>query len=317
MNNITLSKVLILPILFVSSFSLAIAKPIVNEVPLTLVQTKAFNFQSEVLNLPLNIKVTLPIGYKAENIERKYPIVYLTDGNLTGSMMGHSNIMQSFEYINPAPLPPVITVAMDFITDDFQDPDSTFEESIKLRANHFAPTKINDPYFGEIGGKADQFIEFLQTELIPFINSNYNVNTHDETFIGHSDGGLLSLYMLFSAPDSFDNYVAVSPSIAWDERVLFNYEIDYSNQYNDMNKNLYLALAINEDNTGEMFSDVKTMMETIKSRNYSSLNIKMQVFEDENHASVVVPAFTNGVRYALTTKKSRSLKGLYKHHDDH
>jgi len=224
--------------------SITYAKSIISNVPLTAIRTEAFKLQSEVLGLTLDIKITVPLLYDAENKDKEYPTVYVTDGNLTGSFLSSSNNIQSLSYINPAPLPEVITVTIDFITTDYQQVNSNFIELMKFRANYFTPTQVTHSNLGVVGGKADQFIDFIQTELKPFLHSNYNVNKNNQTIIGHSDAGLFVLYVLFTAPDSFDSYIAVSPSISWDNGILFTFEKAYFESRGEMNKQLYMALGI-------------------------------------------------------------------------
>ena len=40
------------------------------------------------------------------------------------------------------------------------------------------------------------------------------------TLIGHSFGGLLAVHALLTRPDVFDAYIAISPSLQWDDQRL-------------------------------------------------------------------------------------------------
>ena len=58
--------------------------------------------------------------------------------------------------------------------------------------------------------------------MIALINKRYKVNKN-KTIIGQSLGGLLVTEILFKAPELFDNYIIVSPSLWWDDESLLKY----------------------------------------------------------------------------------------------
>lgn len=70
-------------------------------------------------------------------------------------------------------------------------------------------------------GESESFINFIEKEVIPAVENNYNVGTNS-TLIGQSLGGLLATEILFKNPDMFDNYIIVSPSLWWDDESLLN-----------------------------------------------------------------------------------------------
>ena len=50
------------------------------------------------------------------------------------------------------------------------------------------------------------------------MSASYPLDAHHQTLYGHSLGGLFVLGVMFNHPDSFNSYVASSPSIWWDNR---------------------------------------------------------------------------------------------------
>ncbi len=61
-------------------------------------------------------------------------------------------------------------------------------------------------------------------ELIPYVNRAYRVDPDDKTIMGLSFSGLFPTYLLFTETDLFEHYVIVSPSLWWDDGVIFCYE---------------------------------------------------------------------------------------------
>ena len=89
----------------------------------------------------------------------------------------------------------------------------------KARINEYTPTK--DARAG--GGRADRYAKFLLEEVMPFIQNEYRVlRGAGFTGIGGSSlGGLASLYIGLKFPDIFGRIAALSPSVWWNNRVIF------------------------------------------------------------------------------------------------
>ncbi len=64
-------------------------------------------------------------------------------------------------------------------------------------------------------GGADAFLKFLTDELTPWVNARYRTQPY-RILVGHSLGGLFAVHALLVRPDSFQAYLAVSPSLWWD-----------------------------------------------------------------------------------------------------
>ena len=79
-------------------------------------------------------------------------------------------------------------------------------------------TPFPDPEEG--GGLAEVYREFLIMELIPFLESMYPLSrkAQDRAVIGSSLGGLVSLFLGWTAPDIFGLVAALSPSLWWGRR---------------------------------------------------------------------------------------------------
>ena len=96
--------------------------------------------------------------------------------------------------------------------------------------------------FNEKNGEADNFRKFIQEELIIFIESKYPV-TNYRTLIGHSYGGLFTISTLIHQPNLFANYLAIDPSLDWDNQKLLKevQELLPSPKYQD--KSLFMSLS--------------------------------------------------------------------------
>jgi len=81
------------------------------------------------------------------------------------------------------------------------------------------PSNRFDPPYGEIGG-ADRFLSFITDKVMPAAKRRVHIDPLRQTLFGHSLGGLFVLHTLFTRPDTFQSYVAASPSIWWGDRAI-------------------------------------------------------------------------------------------------
>ncbi len=151
-------------------------------------------FHSTILGKDRTLLVHTPESY--ERGKDTYPVLYLLDGDsnflhTTGITTFQSNNLKGPEMI-------VVGVAN---TGNSRDRDLT-------------PTAL--PNRPRSGGAA-RFLSFLKDEVRPLIEGRYRTAPY-RILVGHSLGGLFAVHTLTSAPDSFNAYVAISPSLWWDEQ---------------------------------------------------------------------------------------------------
>lgn len=91
----------------------------------------------------------------------------------------------------------------------------------KVRRHELTPPPHDARYvtaFPEGGGAAD-FRKYLKTEVIPWVDAHWHVGPK-RALIGESLAGLFVVDTLLNEPNLFDDYVAISPSLWWDDRAL-------------------------------------------------------------------------------------------------
>jgi predicted alpha/beta superfamily hydrolase len=178
-----------------------------NETTLLSIGEK-IEFQSEILNENRILNIYLPNGYSKDSL-KKYPIIYLLDGSIHEDFIHISGLVQfgSFSWINM--IPETIIVGISNVD---RKRDFTFPTNNKKDKEDFPTT-----------GKSEDFINFIEKELQPFIDKKYKTDSI-KTLIGQSLGGLLATEILFKNPDLFDNYIIVSPSLWWDDESLLKYK---------------------------------------------------------------------------------------------
>lgn len=90
------------------------------------------------------------------------------------------------------------------------------------RSRDFTPTHVApnppfvDPGAASVSGGGEQFSQFLRTELIPRLDSLYPTTPY-RVLSGHSLGGLTVVQMLVTHSEAFSAYLALDPSLWWDQ----------------------------------------------------------------------------------------------------
>ncbi len=162
---------------------------------------------STFLNDTRRIWVYLPPNF--ESISSPLPVLFMHDGQnvMDGNTSTHFGIEWRVDetlesYIQDKKAPPMIAVAIE------SNPD--------LREHEFLPVKAQ-AITGLSEGRAEDYAQMMIQELIPWLESNYNVSTNREDRIvaGSSFGGILSLYIATEHPDTFSSAWLFSPSLMW------------------------------------------------------------------------------------------------------
>ena len=225
---------------------------------------KTITFRSEILNEDRVLNIYLPNNYNSDS-SKVYPVIYLLDGSKDEDFIHISGLVQfsSFSWINIIPETIVVGIANIDRKKDF-----TFKTDVEEHIKEF-PT----------AGKSEKFIDFMELELLPFIENNFNVNA-TKTLIGQSLGGLLATEILFRRPNLFNNYIIVSPSLWWGNESLLNYNPKiYSDQ-----KNIYIAVG----KEGKIMErEAKDLYRKLESLNRPNTKLYFQFLKNQNHGDAL------------------------------
>lgn len=262
--------------------------------PVSLKNTATHLLYSKSLQQHYIIDVFLPKGYQKKVSEfqfPKYPIIYVLNSR--------PNAVMAATLRHVAEMSREIIVGIDFADKHGNPVDSFFAFTRDL-----TPTSDNSwaqASTAGSGGHAKEFLSFIDNKVKPLINSTYNVNKRNQTLVGHSFGGLFSLYVLFNHSESFDRYVIASPSLWWDNAVSFEFEDSYAKQHKSMDKKVFISVGSKEFASGSqgIINNTKKMVAKINSRNYSDLELQFEIFEGETHVSVVGISIHKGIEFVF------------------
>lgn len=179
---------------------------------------------SQILNETRNIYIQLPASYNP-NKNKKYPVVFILDGEI---FLPTVSSVQN--YYSGGFTPEMVLVGI-----------SNEKNRIRDLTTSTITTNYGIP-FNEKNGKADKFNEFIEKELIPYIEKKYPV-TNFRTLIGHSYGGLFTIRTLINHPYLFANYIAIDPSMDWDGQQLLKEAEEVLATQKYKNTSLFMSLS--------------------------------------------------------------------------
>jgi predicted alpha/beta superfamily hydrolase len=258
----------LLSLLLLTSVAASAQAPILYEAPERLV------VKSQVLGEERVVLVRTPAAY-ARSTER-FPVLYMTDGD---AHIQHTSGTVSFLARN-ARMPEMIVVG---ITNTDRTRDLT-------------PTRVDQPgnpnaSFPTSGG-ADKFLKFIETELIPLVESKYRTQPY-RVLAGHSLGGLFAVNTLVTRPELFNSYIAVSPSLQWDNFVLLGRVKEFFETRKELNRTLFTSLGNEPGDIGDAFGRFRELLGKQQLKGFVWEAVR---YEDEDHGSVVLRSHYAGLR---------------------
>jgi hypothetical protein len=232
--------------------------------------------KSEGLGEERIILIRTPPGY--ERSGQRYPVLYLTDGP---AHLSHTASTIEFLSRNGR-MPEMIVVA---ITNTDRTRDLTPTNASMWRPDG---TEAKLP----TSGGADKFLKFIETELIPKIEKDYRTQPF-RVFAGHSFGGLFAVHAFLTRPEAFNAYIAVSPSMHWDNHLLSRKAEEFFKDRKELNRTIYFTMANEGGGMREGFDRFKGILGKNKPKGFEW---DAMLMEDEDHGSVVMRSHYHGLR---------------------
>ena len=236
---------------------------------------KRLTIKSAVLGEDRIVLVRTPAGYETNKVS--YPVLYMTDGD---GHMGHT------------------ASTIEFLTQNGRISDLIVVGVTNTdRTRDLTPAKSTDKNpAGELrfptSGGADNFLKFFETELIPEIDEQYRVQPF-RIFAGHSLGGLFAIHALISKPGLFNSYVAVSPSLQWENGEALKRAEDFLKNQKELKATLFVSLGNEPGAIGESFDRFR---ELLSKSSIKGFEWQAERMADEDHGSVVLRSHYFGLR---------------------
>lgn len=159
-------------------------------------------------------------------------------------------------------------------------------------------------------GNMENFYKYVKNEVIPYVESNYRV-LPQRMAVGHSLGASFLLYAMTESPDIFDNYVAISPNMEYDNNFILNRL--KSLDINTLNSKKYFYMSHADEGAWGWGASNKEAYTHLRNKlDSEKFEVTIEQHTEENHMSSFIPALRTAMNNFLDTIKPEWSKELSK-----
>lgn len=217
--------------------------------------------------------------------EGGFPVLYVLDGSSYFHLVKEAVRLQSRNAPKTGILPAIV-VGIGHGTDLHE---RRFYDFTGQAETYTYPARFKGKGHEKHGG-AENFSRFLEEELKPSIHAQFPVNVQQQALFGHSLAGYFVLWQLFHHQASFQRYIAISPSIWWNEHELLKYASTFIKERPYAFEKLFIGVGELEtfmvDDAQQIAGDLEKIMDIAF---YEAL--------EENHASIVPTVMSRAIRF--------------------
>jgi hypothetical protein len=222
--------------------------------------------------------------------QKQYPVAYLLDGDV--HFLSFCGMVEHLSEENNNHICPDMIVVGILNTNRTRD-----------------MTPDTDTAMQQPTGGGKKFADFLQNELMPYINKRYHPAPYN-LLIGHSYAGLEALHILADRPGLFKSVVAIDPSLSWNKAAGKKYLTEKLAANKLHGQSLFIGIA----NTMNCDMPLKQLMadtssenahmranlefvELLRRQHLPDLRWDYNYYDDEDHSSVTIRALYDGLHF--------------------
>jgi predicted alpha/beta superfamily hydrolase len=279
-----------------------------------LPNTDYYEIDSPVANARYAIWVNYPEGTKRGS--QAYPVIIVTDGNLTAPMLIPMNALVHVDPINP--VQPVIQVAVGYAGADADDalrirnrdllpPGEPSHPSHLAAFDHAVEAGIYDKEWIAgykvlmHSGRADAFLAFITDELFPAIAERYKVDASNCGLFGYSYGGLFAAYVALQRTALIKRIGAGSPGMMTSQSIVLRMLAEQIEQGTDHSgRHLHMTVCEREftvPSAYQLLADNYSRFVTeLGLRPLPGLTFSSRIIPEESHATGICPSWYSFLR---------------------
>ena len=250
--------------------------------------------------------VSLPRNYEARASER-FPVIFLLDADYSFAIT--RNLVRHFTDRGQAQESIIVGVA-------YPDADDDMDVYHRTRTRDYTPSFTLENGYGpeiqKLSGGAPVFLKLLADEVLPEIDRRYRTLPHERMLVGNSFGGIFAVYALLTRPDLFERFLIVSPSLWYDNKMIFSVAQRFIAMHHELPVKVFYAVG-SEENTpppegSAMVDDLKSFVALMNAGNLAGYDASLTIFDGETHNSVFPAAVSRGLRVLYGFKGEKAAK---------
>jgi predicted alpha/beta superfamily hydrolase len=256
---------------------------------------------------------------------RRFPVVYMTDGNAAFDMLkGISWMLQQSDQESLG----FMLIAISYPSESpiagalLRGRDLTFPGTPNVFSGLEFPWDgvLRSKGMGQEFGGAANFQRFIAEELVDFIDERYKTEVGHRTYFGHSAGGSFGLFTLLTRPELFRNYIISSPALTYhgttpdgtihdNDDFLLQRVRDFTVARESLGAvQLYISVGGQEQyepliGNWQMVSSFYRLVALLKQAEIPGLRLASEVFAGESHVTAWPIAFMHGIQSVFGTRR--------------
>lgn len=188
------------------------------------------------------------------------------------------------------------------------------EPSAEMRNRAYTPTnplsrprRPGESYGGTHYGEGARYVRYLADTAVPAVSKHYGIDPQRRVFLGHSYGALLGLQVLFERTALFSHYILGSPSLWFDQGIMFDIEATFAKTHRDLDARVFqyvgayeaIGSGVRYNRSNDLVRDARRLERQLRDRRYPSLRIETHALAEEDHLTVAPRGATLGLLWAL------------------
>lgn len=240
-----------------------------------IVLGRSYTLQSEALGEARRINVYVPAGYAGGTAA--YPVLYLIDGGVEqdfvhiAGLSQHASISGSFREM--------IVVGVE-----------TVDRRRELAFPAVSDASLRDEY--PTHGESAKFRAFIADEVKPWVEQRYRTDGFDAV-MGESLAGLFVAETFLCQPNLFDGYIAIDPSLWWDNAALALEARKLVASHGEGEHVFYMAVA---NGVAQMRFGQGVLAQVMNMAAPDGVSFTYEVMDDEEHSTIYHRAALNALR---------------------
>lgn len=150
-------------------------------------------------------------------------------------------------------------------------------------------------------GKGEQFLQFIEKEVAPLIETKYRGQKENRVLAGTSLGGLFTLGTALKDPDFFNGYIALSPALLWDNGAIFDMEEAFAKLKRSIKARMFISVGALEP--VQFRESVAKFEQRIASRPYKGLELQTYVMPELSHGTVKGEGYIRGLKWVWQNRQ--------------
>lgn len=255
-----------------------------------LSDTKVVPFSTRDHAREFSLFVSLPRNYETRK-DKRFPVIFLLDADYSFAIT--RNVLRHFSDRTQLEEAIIVGIA-------YPGADADLDIYKRNRVHDYTPINSSSASgYGQdidrLSGGAPEFSRILAEEILPFVDRRFRTDPTARMIVGHSYGGLFVTWMMLTHTSLFRDYLIVSPSYFYDDKMIFGVARDYIATHKELPARAFFSVGSFEGG-GSMATDMKALDDELKAAHLAGYQSTLQVFDGETHNSVFPSAVTRGLR---------------------